>query len=179
MHISEAIYKLKQLEPDTQLSAAHLIGLLEALTPMLEAKTAPQPASSSIEDLQLIDEKQVAKIMDVSVETVQYWRKMKVGPPVFKDKNRKAVRYNVGLLKEYINKNTTYSRFANYPESKPFHFPIMLHGVNEIFFFDSINRDDEPTGYKLYEFPYEPVLSEETEQKIKAILDETEGVKDE
>jgi hypothetical protein len=49
----------------------------------------------------LCDEEQAAKLLKVSIKTLQGWRQRKIGPRYFKLSNR--VRYSIDDLKEWLS----------------------------------------------------------------------------
>ncbi|MDR2561736.1 MAG: helix-turn-helix domain-containing protein [Holophagales bacterium] len=53
----------------------------------------------------LLSQKEVAKILGLSPETIRDWRWMRIGPP-FQAISRRCVRYDQAKLLEWIEKRT-------------------------------------------------------------------------
>ena len=59
---------------------------------------------------ELLDEKQVAKALNVSEKTIQYWRWKGVGPVYIKF--GRAVRYDPLKIQEFLDQRSRISTFA-------------------------------------------------------------------
>ena len=58
---------------------------------------------------ELFDEKQLAKLLNVSIKTVQYWRSKGVGPEYIKF--GRAVRYDPLKVQEHLDQRSRTSTF--------------------------------------------------------------------
>lgn len=93
---------LKALPPETPLSAAHLLAILEALK-----GGTPEPSQqnySQWDDQRYIDEKTLADWIGEAVSTVKSWRSKGTGPQYLS--NPKNVRYQVGHVRDWLKKRT-------------------------------------------------------------------------
>lgn len=192
MHHEELIYKLEQLDPATPVSITHILALLKTLTPLLDkAKAEPAKAQDgSWGDERLIDEKQLSELMSVPVETLRYWRKNNIGPEITYVQT--SVRYQLGHVRNYIKthtvKNAAAGRTLNLKERKKriagfqsnasvcdYSFqPVILYGKEEVDFFDSIQREETPTGYRIYVSDDPFPTTALTDEKLRDILERYE-----
>ncbi|SAL24709.1 hypothetical protein AWB71_01334 [Caballeronia peredens] len=176
MHPTELLYKLKKLDPDTPVSAAHVISLVEALIPLLDKQpTAQTRKHDAWEDLQLIDEQRLSELLGESVETLRKWRKIDKGPKAIK--NPKSVRYCLADVREYIDahrvQNTLQGKKVNQMRRFASGYsvtPLIIFGTKEVEFFESLELQDDPTGYKLIFSLDGFSLSEDTLAKLDDIL---------
>jgi hypothetical protein len=67
------------------------------MEPLTDAKTVRELAP-------LLTERQVAEQFNIPLNTLRYWRSIDAGPPFVK--LERLVRYDVGALKRYLQRNT-------------------------------------------------------------------------
>ncbi|PRZ48159.1 AlpA family transcriptional regulator [Paraburkholderia fungorum] len=176
MHPSELIYKLRQLPGDTPITAEQLIAAMESLKPFFDKSAVVQEAPTK--DTQLVDEKEVARIMGRSVKTLQWWRQMEMGPPFIKQENNGTVRYNLKDVQTYIEKHTVENtkqgkkvkRFACMIDPIIVHIPVLLYGEEQVEFFSALNRPNPPDGFLLRD----SVFYDEDDEFIHALHHPTE-----
>lgn len=95
---------LKSLPPDTPLSAAHIVAILESL----QASPKPQEHTPSKWDGEkLIDEPTLCDWLGESPDTVSKWRVKGTGPQFIK--SPKNVRYQVGHVRDWLRSRTVTS----------------------------------------------------------------------
>lgn len=187
MHHEELIYSLEQLDPDTPLTVSHIIAVLKCLEPVINKakQDDPEQSAAKSDDDDLLDTNQLSEMLNVPVETLKYWRKMSRGPLM--TKTGKSVRYRLGDVRDYIKKhtvaNTAQGRTLNLKEKKKalgiksfaltadFDVcPVILYGEQEVDFFESLEREEDPTGYRLYYSDTPFPLSDETRLKLQDVL---------
>lgn len=141
--------KIKALPEDTQLSVHHVTAIIQSLL-------AKEEDYDSLPTSKQITEEDLSKWLNVPVKTIQKWRLGDDGPKFVK--LPKAVRYKVGVVKEWIDSrtvsNTTEATAKGFMKletgSNQFTLPYMQYSNgSEVEFFQSLAIDDEPTGYEL------------------------------
>jgi hypothetical protein len=187
VHHEELIYSLEQLDPETPLTVSHIIAVLKCLEPVINKAKESEPAQQATTSDQdnLLDTNQLSAMLNVPVETIKYWRKANRGPQI--TYVGASVRYRLGDVRDYIKKHTVANaaqgRTLNLKEKKKalgiksfaitsdFDVrPVMLYGEEEVDFFDSLERDENPTGYRLYYSDTPFPLSDETRLKLQDVL---------
>jgi len=131
----EFFQELKKLPPDTPITAAHIMAILEAMK------------SHELADLQMIDENKLAEVLDESVETIRYWRKTDAGPAFKKEK--KSVRYRISDVKQYIEDRTVNNTRQGKVLNRSLVSVFMIYGKEQVPFFESIKIADEPDDWKV------------------------------
>lgn len=101
--MTSAVEILKALPPETPLSAAHLLAILEAIKGGT-SEPAKEQNYSQWDDQRYIDEKTLADWLGEAVPTVKSWRSKGTGPQYLS--NPKNVRYQVGHVREWLKKRT-------------------------------------------------------------------------
>ncbi|WP_175888063.1 hypothetical protein [Burkholderia contaminans] len=102
---TEFLFHLKNLPEDTPITASHIAGILEVISPMLKEEKKLTDFDS-LSASQLINENTLAEWICESVFTIQGWRvKGGIGPDYVKNK-KGSVRYQVGAVRDWIKDNT-------------------------------------------------------------------------
>jgi hypothetical protein len=127
----------------------------------------------SFSNSQLIDENLLAEWIAEPVKTIQYWRSKgrNVGPDIAKNRSG-SVRYQVGTVRDWIKENTISNtaqatakgilKLEGYTFNPP--IPVINYGEKSVDFFESLIRDDEPSGYSMvayesYNEPHESIAT--------------------
>lgn len=171
----EFLFTLKNLPPDTPMTAQHVIAVLET---MKNAGGNGDVDFDRLSTTQVIDEETLAKWIGESVSTLQKWRVTGKGP--LATKKPKNIGYQVGHVREWL-KHITVSSTAesktrlNRFEGEFFNpVPYMLsHSLEPVEFFESLNTEDDLNGFGLewvqyYSLPQEN-LAAWLYQNLKAV----------
>lgn len=156
MNSNEFLERLKELPPDTPLTASHVAAVFEAIAHKFDKEVKKPTDFDSLSSSQLINEEMLAEWIAEPVKTIQYWRAKGTGPEYVKSRSG-SVRYKVGTIQKWIEDNTISNtaqgtargilKLEGFTFSPP--VPTMHYADLEIGFFESLLREDEPDGYSL------------------------------
>jgi hypothetical protein len=135
----EFFSRLKQTNPDTPLSIAHLGAVFEMVKTML----VRQPSAITPLSARLTDEISLANWLDEPIATIQGWR------------ISASIKYRLGSVCDWIAEHSilnapsvdTEQAYAALASS---HIPAMLIGEKFLGFFLSLEEETEPAGYELF-----------------------------
>ncbi len=147
----EFLFTLKNLPPDTPMTAQHVIAVLET---MKNAGGNGDVDFDKLSNTQVIDEETLSKWIGESVSTLQKWRVTGKGPQA--TKKPKNIGYQVGHVRDWL-KHITVSSTAesktrlNRFEGEFFNpVPYMLNHASEpVEFFESLESEEELQGFGL------------------------------
>lgn len=162
MNAEEFLNNIKNLPPDTPLTASHVAGILEVINSSLNKPLKKATDFDSLSNSQLIDENLLAEWISEPVKTIQHWRLSgKIGLEYQKNKSG-SVRYKVGTVRDWIDGNTISNtaqgtakgilKLEGYTFNPP--IPLINYGEKSEDFFESLIRDDEPIGYSMISYEY-------------------------
>ena len=156
MNPTDFLEELKNLPPETALTASHVAAIFEVIAHTLDKPLKKATDFDSLSSSQLINEELLAEWIAEPVKTIQYWRAKGTGPEYVKSKSG-SVRYKVGTIQKWIDDNTISNtaqgtargilKLEGYLFNSP--VPTMMYGEERADFFDSLYRDNEPSGYSL------------------------------
>jgi hypothetical protein len=146
--------QLSQLPPDTPITAQHLISILAILTENGtpsggESKDSKYYYSLDREDL--VNEVELAKWINRSVQTLKNWRVIGKGPKFTKDG---GVNYRVGTVIDWIrNKEAQSTTQADFRKFGGMEFDTVFPTIYIDFepkpFFESLDEESTITGYEV------------------------------
>ncbi|MCB4346782.1 hypothetical protein LA345_23120 [Burkholderia vietnamiensis] len=154
---SEILHKLKNLPPDTPLTATHIGAILEVLTPLMNENVKKEFNFDNMSKHQCITEQQLSELIGESVSTLQKWRVKGKGPRYQKNESGN-VRYKAQEVRDWIDGNTVSNTIQGDQlrrlEGMVFSNPVIniqyeSMGKVELFNSLTLDTDEEPAGYEI------------------------------